>query len=155
MSMTSAMPSAANVNRASQLGIHAYDSRNWKRSPPAWNAIHITMLSTSTASDQTNATCLASWPGPRDEGHHHRPHQREQRQDGQERKIGHANHPSWIARKAPTTRRAPVSMDSAYERTKPVCSRRSRPELPPTLAAMPLTSPSMPLLSRKTSARVR
>ena len=58
--MTSAMPSAANVNRASQLGIHAYDSWNWKRAPPALNAIHMKTLRTSTASDQPNAIRLAS-----------------------------------------------------------------------------------------------
>ena len=39
-------------------------------------------------------------------------------------------------------------MRSAYERTKPVCSRRSRPELPPSSAAVPLTSPSTPRLSK-------
>ena len=58
--MTRAMPSAANVKRTSQLGIHGYDSRNWKRSPPTSKAIHMTMLSTSTTSDQPSATTLAS-----------------------------------------------------------------------------------------------
>ena len=59
-SMTSAMPSAANVNRTSQDGIHGYDSRNWNRSPPTSNAIHMTMLSTSTATDHARATTFAS-----------------------------------------------------------------------------------------------
>ena len=52
------------------------------------------------------------------------------------------------------TRTEPPSMLSAYERTKPVCSRRSRPELPPSAAAVPLTSPSTPRLSKYTRARV-
>src|SRR4051812_42136929 len=62
MIMTSAMPSASNVNRASQDGIQGYDSRNWNRSPSTLNAIHMTTLSTSTTSDQTSATVLASSP---------------------------------------------------------------------------------------------
>ena len=37
-SMTRAMPSAAKVKRASQVGIQRYDSRNWNRAPPASNA---------------------------------------------------------------------------------------------------------------------
>src|SRR6185312_12438721 len=66
MSITSAMPSAANVKLTPQFGIQVYDSRNWNRSPPALKLTHITTESTSTSSDQTNATCLASsgrWRG--------------------------------------------------------------------------------------------
>ena len=60
----------------------------------------------------------------------------------------HASHPICTARNAATINRAPVSMDMAYDRTKPVCSRRNRPDPPPTAAARPLTSPSTPRLSR-------
>ena len=42
---------------------------------------------------------------------------------------------------------APPNIDSAYERTNPVCSRRTRPEVPPIRAASPLTAPSTPRLS--------
>ena len=57
--MTSAMPSTSNVKRAFQAGIQRYDSRSWKRAPPALNCAHSTPVSTSTASDQPSATCLA------------------------------------------------------------------------------------------------
>src|SRR3954454_20808617 len=57
--ITRAMPSTSNVNRAPQNGIQAYDSRNWKRLPPEWKLKYITAVSTSTASDQPRASCLA------------------------------------------------------------------------------------------------
>ena len=60
ISMTSAMPSAAKVKLMPHAGIHAYDSRNWSRSPGTWKATHMKIDSTSTSSDQTNATRLAS-----------------------------------------------------------------------------------------------
>ena len=66
ISITRAMPSAAKVNRASQLGIQAYDSRNWNRSPPTLKATHMKMLRASTTTDQTSATFLAR--SPRDRG---------------------------------------------------------------------------------------
>ena len=75
--------------------------------------------------------------------HHQGADQREHQQDG-EQEV-HAN---TTARRAPMTRTEPPSMLSAYERTKPVCSLRSRPELPPSAAAVPLTSPSTPRLSK-------
>src|SRR5512142_880465 len=60
MSRTSAMPSTANVNRASQVGIHWYDSRNWNREPLAWKDTYMTTMSAVTARDQTSASRLAS-----------------------------------------------------------------------------------------------
>ena len=45
-------------------------------------------------------------------------------------------------------------MDSAYDRTNPDCTRRSRPELPPKVAATVLTRPSTPRLSKYTDSRV-
>ena len=59
-SITSAMPSTSNVNRASQVGIQRYDSRNWNRGPPGLNATHMTTVSANTASDQPSATRLTS-----------------------------------------------------------------------------------------------
>ena len=45
-------------------------------------------------------------------------------------------------------------MDRAYERTKPVCSLRHRPDVPPTSAASEFTSPSTPRLSKYTDSLV-
>src|ERR1017187_7306404 len=45
-------------------------------------------------------------------------------------------------------------MDSAYDRTNPVCSFRIRPEVPPIAAASVFTSPSTPRLSKYTDSRV-
>ena len=45
-------------------------------------------------------------------------------------------------------------MDRAYERTKPVCSLRTRPDVPPTAAASVLTRPSTPRLSKNTESLV-
>src|SRR5215471_6830733 len=47
-----------------------------------------------------------------------------------------------------------MSMDRAYERTNPVWTRRIRPELPPIVAAIVLTIPSMPRLSKYTDSLV-
>src|SRR6266704_360526 len=49
---------------------------------------------------------------------------------------------------------APRNMDRAYDRTKPDCSLRSRPELPPNVAATVLTRPSTPRLSKNTDSLV-
>src|SRR5499427_9912482 len=45
-------------------------------------------------------------------------------------------------------------MDRAYDRTKPDWTRRIRPDVPPTVAATVLTSPSTPLLSKYTDSLV-
>src|SRR5499427_3606341 len=45
-------------------------------------------------------------------------------------------------------------MDSAYDRTNPVWTRRTRPDVPPTVAATVLTSPSTPRLSKYTDSLV-
>src|SRR5215470_11870867 len=45
-------------------------------------------------------------------------------------------------------------MDRAYDRTNPVCTRRTRPDVPPTVAAIVLTRPSTPRLSKYTDSLV-
>src|SRR5690606_37433290 len=78
-------------------------------------------------------------------------HRAEQWQQDQCEQPGH---PNLTNNRAPTIRNVPPSIDSAYERTKPVCMRRRRPELPPNCAASPLTAPSKPRLSKNTANRV-
>src|SRR6185437_15794054 len=67
---------------------------------------------------------------------------REGEQDQRRQEHVAAVHTNLTASRAATTTTAPPSIVSAYERTKPVCSLRNRPELPPNAAAAPLTTPS-------------
>ena len=76
----------------------------------------------SAAARMPIATCLAAAGVAPQRVQHQGADQREHQQDG-EQEV-HAN---TTASRAPMTRTEPPSMDSAYERTKPVCSRRSRP----------------------------
>ena len=47
-----------------------------------------------------------------------------------------------------------IDMVSAYERTKPFCTRRSRADSPPITAAVPFTVPSTPAVSTRISPAV-
>ena len=49
---------------------------------------------------------------------------------------------------------APTVIVSAYERTKPFCTRRSRDDMPPIAAAVPFTAPSIPEFSKRTRPSV-
>ena len=107
-------------------------------------------VSASTTSDTTSANCLASsslrWQSATT-----------QRADARARPSGlkpGASEVSPTTNQAPTTTAAPTNIDSAYERTKPVWSRRTRPDVPPISAARPLTRPSTPRLSKNTASRV-
>src|SRR5690606_21215895 len=93
-------------------------------------------------------------PAAGQQPHHDRADQRRHRQDRPVREPGPTNHPACTAMTAATMSTTPTSIDSAYDRTKPVCNRRSRPDPPPTAAASPLTTPATPRLSTYTSARV-
>ena len=139
------MPSTAKVNRASQVGIHGYDSRNWNRSPPGSNAIHMTTREREHDQrpgqrdllGQLGLGCAAGTPPP---GRRPAGSTVSTDRNGKSLHVTPAIPPARPGTRA-TTSSAPPSMDRAYERTKPVCSRRSRPEPPPTAGGEPVDQP--------------
>ena len=120
-------------------GIHWWSSTNWYCAPAGSNSAASTTAITSTASDSASARYLASAAGGRrQQDHHGRPEHRHGPQDGQPR---HAVHQTLTTRMAPTTRAAPPSIDSAYERANPVCNRPNRSTLAPTTPPRPPRHP--------------
>ena len=106
--------------------IHSWVSASWNCGPPASNRVAARTVSTSATSEKPSATCLASRSLPArqqrdddraDEGH-----------DAERWSATGRRSRQILTRTTATTRTAaPTSMDSAYERAKPVCTRRPRP----------------------------
>src|SRR5690606_14205015 len=81
-------------------------------------------------------------------GHHEGTDERQQDQGNE------PTHENLTNNSAATSRNDPPSIESAYDRTNPVCIRRNRLDPPPSTAASPFTAPSTPRLSRNTAKRV-
>ena len=71
----------------------------------------------------------------------HQGHRGDRRQPGEVHRLLNQ---ILTARTPPRRMTTPASIDAAYERTRPVCTRRSLPPRPPTRAANPPTAPSTP-----------